>query len=202
MGLQKSSGSVESTSRKMTAIDLNIEKTLAAAYDPLKDPTSDGFVDLPKQAWKAGASGLDAANAAPDATHAQSGGFWRWFKWGAVALFFAIGWLAYSQYQAHKAEVAQIQNAPSGSPEIGASPKNTGLGYVISHIPNKADKSATDNIANKATNTPASDDFYGLKPHEKPPGKTVKKPRIKDDFNAEFDKEQARFEANLKKEFP
>jgi hypothetical protein len=195
MGLQKSSGSVESTSRKMTAIDPNIEKTLAAAYDPLKDPTSDGFVDLSKQAWKAGASGLDAANAAPDATHAQSGGFWRWFKWGAVALFFAIGWLAYSQYQAHKAEVAQIQNAPSGSPEIGASPN-------AKKQPAKPDKSAPKNGANGAANTKASDRFYGLKPHEIPPEKEVKKPRIKDDFNAEFGKEQARFETNLKKEFP
>lgn len=186
-------------------------------YEPLKDPTSDGFkfvgvaVDPAieqalapsKEDWKATSqSALSGANAAPDATPAQAGSFWRWFKAGAVVLFFVIGWLAYSQYQTHKANVAQIQSPPSGLPEIGASPKNKGLGYGKSHTPNKADKSATDNIADKAINTPASDGFYGLKSHEKAPEKQAKKPKIKDDFTADFDRDLSKFETDLKKEFP
>ena len=173
-------------------------------YDPLKDPAADGykFVGVAvdpniekalapsKDDWKATSqSALSGANAAPDATPAQSGSFWRWFKWGAVALAFAIGWLAYSQYQSHKAEVAKIQSPPSGSPEIGASPSAKAAPNVK--------KSATDNIAAKAINTQASDGFYGLKAPEFKQEKLAKKPKIPDDFTVEFDKQVLNFESKL-----
>jgi len=58
----------------------------------------------------------------------------------------------------------------------------------------KPAKSATEKIAAQAVNATAT--AVTGNPV------SVPKPRIKDDFNAEFDKEQARFEANLKKEFP
>lgn len=182
----------------MTAIDPNIEKTLAAAYDPLKDPASDGFVDLSKQAWKAGASGLDTANAAPLASDAERTSL-KTLLLRSFAVIFALCVVGavilhfYNKDRAHKAKVeaAQVVLVPKPIPQV--TDKST---------VQKRAKSSPENVANKATNTPASDGFYGLKPHEKPPEKSVKKPRIKDDFNAEFDKEQARFEANLKKEFP
>jgi hypothetical protein len=175
----------------VTTIDPNIEKTLAAAYDPLKDPASDGFVDVSKQAWKAGASGLDAANAAPLAPGSDRSNLKKWLLIIALICAFAAGWSFYSNYQAHKKTVEAIQSPPSGSPEIGVSTINK-------KQPTKTDKSAPKNGAKESTSTPASGGFYGLKHSEKSP----EKPRIKDDFNAEFDKEQARFEANLKKEFP
>jgi hypothetical protein len=76
---------------------------------------------------------------------------------------------------------------------------------TIEPIPQVTDKStvqkrakgATENVAAKSTNTPASDGFYGLKPHEKPPEKTVKKPRIDDGFTAEFDKQVLNLESKL-----
>lgn len=143
-------------------------------YDPLKDPTSDGFkfvgvaVDPTiekalaptKEEWKAASqSALGGANAAPDATPAQSNSFWRWFKWGAVALFLGICWLAYSQYQAHKAEVTQIQNAPSVTPEIVASPSVKAA--------TKGKKSATEKIAAQTANAPAMPSFEAEKQPEK-----------------------------------
>ncbi len=138
---------------------------------------------------------LGMANDAPLASDAERSGFWRWIlieaAVGAGCIALAVSAVHFvKQYNNHTEKVQAIQNPPSGSPEIGASPKNKGLGYGKSHTPNKADKSATENMATQAINTPAMSIFEG----EKPP---TKKPLIDDGFTAEFDKLVRNFERIL-----
>lgn len=136
-------------------------------------------------------SPLDEANDAPLASDAERSGFWRWVL---IAAALAAGCIALavsavhfvSQYNEHEKRVEAIQNPPSGSPEIGASPKNTGLGYGKSHIPNKTSKNATNNIANEALNTPAMPSFEGEKVPEFKQEKA--EPETLDQLNARLEK--------------
>lgn len=115
---------------------------------------------------------------------------WGFGKAAALIALFLAGVALYQGYKNHSATVEAIQNPPSGSPEIGASPKNKGLGHGESHIPNKASKNATNKIANEALNTPAKASFDAKKI-------PVKKPKISDDFTADFDKQVINLESQL-----
>lgn len=183
---------------------------MTEAYDPTKDPTADGYTFVgvavdpaidktlapSKGEWKATSqSALTGANAAPDATPAHSGNFWRWFTRCAAVVLLGVCWLMYSRHQAHKAEIAAIENPISEPAEINTSLKSTGMGYGKSNIQNKASKSATENIAAKTLSTPDSGGFYGLKP-------SSKKPSIDDRFTSQFDKDLSQFESTMKKELP
>lgn len=178
-------------------------------YEPLKDAAADGFVDLSssptKAEWKATSqSALGMANDAPDATETEKKSFWTAFRvCVALVLVFAVFWACKvhftKKYEDHEARVGQINAPASGSPEVGASSVNKNAKNLTK--PNSKE-SATKKIVDEALNTLPSNGFYGLKPHEKPPDKQSKKPKIKDDFTAEFDREQIKFETNLKKEFP
>lgn len=129
---------------------------MTAAYDPHKDPAADGFVDLSKQAWKAGASGLDAANAAPLAPDAARSRVKKWF-WQAILLaLFIVGWLIYSKYQAHRATVAEITKPAVVAPaaETPAKP-----GIFKPKAKPKPPETTIKNVATEAINTTAISEF-------------------------------------------
>ena len=141
---------------------------------------------------------LDAANAAPLASDAERSGFWHMALVGAalvagvlaLGLCLGFGILHYGrQHLAHQAKVSDIQNPPSGSPEIGSSPKNTGLGYGKSHVPKIKPQVATNKIATKAINTPAMPSFS--------PEKAPKQPEPLTPAEQDFAKQLAIFERKL-----
>ena len=155
-------------------------------YDPLTDPAADGFVDLSKQAWKAGASGLDAANAAPLAPESDRNRLKKWLWVVGLLVAFVLGWTFYSKHQTHKAAVNAIKTAPFVLPEtvVVAKPAQSRKA---------APKDATNKIAIQAINTPAMPSFEATKP--------VKKESSTDDplapALAEFDKQVINFESKL-----
>ena len=166
---------------------------MTETYNPLKDPTADGFTFV----------GV-AVDPAIEQALAPSKEDWKeplWAKFKnwvigfskavcVVALGVAVGYgiLAFGKdYLAHQKTIEAIQNPPSGSPEIGASPS-------VKAVP-KRQKSATENIATKAINTPAKPSFEGVKT-------PAKKPVIDDSFTSQFDQDLSKFEAIIKKEFP
>jgi hypothetical protein len=68
-------------------------------------------IDLEKQAWKDGASGLrglNEANAAPLAPEAARSGLKKWLWRLSLLVAFALGWMLYSKYQADKAISTEI----------------------------------------------------------------------------------------------
>ena len=164
-------------------------------YEPLKDPAADGYT------FVGAAVDLTAENelSKPDWKEPLWAKFkafcWGFSKAALIVVLVLAGVVLYQSYKNHAKTVEVIQNPPSGSPEIGASPKNKGLGYGKSHTSNKADKSATENIATDAINTPSATIIEAVKP-------SAKKPVSKESLPTEFDKQLAEFETRIKKEFP
>jgi hypothetical protein len=127
------------------------------------DPAIDAVLDPQKQVWKNGATGLDAANAAPLAPEATRSGFKKWLFVAVLVAVFGFGWLVYSKYQAHKSAVAVIQAKPVVLPPLAAKPAKA-------NPKPKAAQSATTNIAIEAINTPAMPSFEDKKEVEITPG--------------------------------
>lgn len=131
---------------------------MTGEYDPTKDPASDGFkrvantpeppddgTALSRAAWNAGQSGAPSLFDNPT--------FKKWGKrilWMVLAVVgFWIGSEIIAAYKAYKAESAKIESAP----------------VVLSDAKPSIDKrifkpkSATKEIADKASNTQATDEF-------------------------------------------
>jgi hypothetical protein len=128
------------------------------------DPNIDATLDPQKQAWKDGASGLDAANAAPLAPEAMRSRFKAWLLVAVLVAVCGVGWVIYSKYQAHKAAVNAIKTAPVVLPEISSAKAVT----VNPATQKKSNKTATQNIAKEAINTPAMPSFDEKKEVVKP----------------------------------
>lgn len=140
-------------------------------YDPLKDPTSDGYAKVEKA--------LDTANAAPPASDTERKSALGWIALIAVLGVIALIVAGVYSYKSHKAEVAKIEAAPVAG--IPASEKPT--------ITRR--KVATKTIANNSSNTPQTVDLV--------PEKQVSKPVNSDGFTSEFDKKLVEFERKIPK---
>ena len=114
-------------------------------YDPLKDPTSDGYAKVEKA--------LDTANAAPPASDKERKSALGWIALIAVLGVIALIVAGVYSYKSHKAEVAKIETAPVTLPELV---KPT----IVKRIIKK--------IAPKAVNTPQSTDLVPEKQVSKP----------------------------------
>lgn len=155
---------------------------MTAAYDPNKDPAADGFVDLSKQAWKAGASGLDAANAAPLAPDAARSRLKKWFWCIGLVLALIVAVALYGKYQAHKAVVAEITKPAVVAPAAETPAK---FGIFKPKAKPKPPETTIKNVATEAINTPAIPTF-------EPTKEAASEPAVTD-----FDKRVLNFETRV-----
>ena len=159
---------------------------MTAAYDPHKDPAADGYVDLSKQAWKAGASGLDAANAAPLAPDAARSRVKKWLWCIGLVSAFILAVALYGKYQAHKAVVAEITKPAVVAPAAETLAK-PGI-FKPKAKPRakpKPPETTIKNVATEAINTPAMPSFEAKK-------EAAPEPAITD-----FDKRVLNFETRV-----
>ena len=172
---------------------------------------NDATLDPQKQAWKNGAAGLDAnvplstleeANAAPDASESERKGMGMMMKLAlgltlSFVVVMAISVHFVKKYDAHEARISSIKDQPSGLPAVDhIIPLEQSKPAKPSAKPSvKVPKIATDNIATQAIDMPAIPSFEAIKA-------LARKPRIKDDFTTEFDRDLSKFETDLKKEYP
>ena len=118
---------------------------MTEAYDPLKDPTSDGYAKVEKA--------LDTANAAPPASDKERKSALGWIALIAVHGVIVLIVAGVYSYKSHKAEVAKIEAAPVVLPELV---KPT----IFKRIAKK--------IAPQAVNTPQTTDLVPEKQESKP----------------------------------
>lgn len=156
---------------------------MTSTYDPIKDSSADGYTFV--------GAAVDLTDEKPLSKEDWKDPLWVKFKWFCagfgkavlvIAVFLALV-VGYLGYRKHTAEVGAIQNPPSGSPEIAATPGKTPTSKT-------AAKAATKTVAIP----PISITTVPISAASK---SDIKRSITDDGFTAEFDKNLANFESQL-----